>query len=106
MCTYSLINLLLDKLKSAIKISSEIASIILSKMVSISNSKNNFPCKLLLTDQQIVNFVRLLRIICLLYRIIKDANKFQRQQNQVKFLGRLLGPLTKTGLPLMQNMPT
>ena len=65
----SLISLLLDKLKSAIKSSSEVTSIILSSMVSISDSKNKFSVKLLLTDQQIVNFVRLFQI---------DANKFQR----------------------------
>ena len=64
-----LISLLLDKLKSAIKSSSEVTSIILSSMVSISDSKNKFSVKLLLTDQQIVNFVRLFQI---------DANKFQR----------------------------
>ena len=65
----SLISLLVDKLKSAIKSSSEVTSIILSSMVSISDSKNKFSVKLLLTDQQIVNFVRLFQI---------DANKFQR----------------------------
>ena len=65
----SLISLLLDKLKSAIKSSSEVTSIILSSMVSISDSKNRFSDKLLLTDQQIVNFVSLFQI---------DANKFQR----------------------------
>ena len=65
----SLISLLLDKLKSAIKSSSEVTSIILSSMVSISDSKNKFSDKLLLTDQQIVNFVSLFQI---------DANKFQR----------------------------
>ena len=65
----SLISLLLDKLKSAIKSSSEVTSIILSSMVSISDGKNKFSDKLLLTDQQIVNFVRLFQI---------DANKFQR----------------------------
>ena len=65
----SLISLLLDKLKSAIKSSSEVTSIILSSMVSISDIKNKFSDKLLLTDQQIVNFVRLFQI---------DANKFQR----------------------------
>ena len=101
MCTYSSINLLLDKLKSAIKISSEITSIILSNMVSIPNSKNNFSCKLLLTDQQIVNFVRLLRIICLLCRLSKTQTNFKDNR-----LRRLLGPLTKTGLPLMKNMAT
>ena len=65
----SLIGLLLDKLKSAIKSSSEVTSVILSSMVSISDGKNKFSDKLLLTDQQIVNFVRLFQI---------DANKFQR----------------------------
>lgn len=65
----SLISLLLDKLKSAIKSSSEVTSIILSSMVSISDIKNKFSDKLLLTDQQIVNFVRLFQI---------DANKFQK----------------------------
>ena len=65
----SLISLLLDKLKSAIKSSSEVTSIILSSMVSISDGKNKFSDKLLLTDQQIVNFVRLFQI---------DANKFQK----------------------------
>ena len=65
----SLISLLLDKLKSAIKSSSEVTSIILSSMVSISDIKNKFSDKLLLTDQQIVNFVRLFQI---------DADKFQK----------------------------
>ena len=68
----------LNKLKSSIKNEIDVVLRISSNMVGNSNDNTNFPHELLLTNRQVAN-IR-------------------------KFLGRLLGPLLKTGLPLMKSV--
>ena len=69
----------------------------------IGDNETNFPHKLLLTNRQVEN----------LHKAFDDKSstdiKLSRTQisKMIKsggFLGRLLGPLLKTGLPLMKNV--
>ena len=96
-------NLQLNKLKSGIKNGTEVPLKILSNVVSDSNDENNFPHKLLLTNTQVSR-------LCKAFANNFSANiKLSKTQlHKIRqsggFLGRLLGPLLKTGLPLMRNV--
>ena len=69
-----------------------------------SNDETNFPHRLLLTNTQVSRF-------CKAFANNSSANiKLSRTQlykieQSGGFLGRLLGPLLKTGLPLIGNVP-
>ena len=89
----------LNKLKSAIKNETEVMLRVLSSM--IGNNETNSPHELLLTDRQISSLlksfannlpadIRLSRIQ--LSKMIQSGG----------FLSRLLGPLLKTGLPVIK----
>ena len=73
-----------------------------SNVISDSNGETNFPHKLLLTNREFSKF-------CKVFGNNSSANiKFSNSQlSKIKkswgFLGRLLGPLSKIGLPLMKN---
>ena len=75
----------LSKLKSAIKNETDVVLRLSSNMVSNSNDNTNFPNELLLTNRQVENIRKAL--------VQSGA-----------FFGRLLGPLLKTGLPLMKSV--
>ena len=92
-------NLQFNILKSAIKNETEVVLRLLSNM--IGNNETNFPHKLLLTDRQVSSLrksfaspssadIKLSKIQ--LSKIIQSGG----------FLSRLLGPLLKTGLPLIK----
>ena len=72
-------------------------------MIGSSNDKNNFPHKLLFTDTQVSK-------ICKAFANGSSANiKLSKTQlckigQSGGFLGRLLGLLLKTGLPLIGNL--
>ena len=87
----------LNQLKSRIKNGTELTLKISSNVVGDSNNGNNFPHKLLLTNTQVSNSssadVKLSKTQ--LYKIGQLGG----------FLCRLLGPLLKTGLPLIGNVP-
>ena len=91
----------LNKLKSAIKNETEVVLRLSSNM--IGDNETDFPHKLLLTNRQVSNLrkafanhssvdIRLLKT--LLSKMIQSGG----------YLGRLLGPLLKTGLPLIKNV--
>ena len=91
----------LNKLKSAIKNESEVVLRLSSNM--IGNNDNKCPHVLLLTNRQVSNFrktfaknsstdIKLSKIQ--LPKMIQSGG----------FLSRLLGPLLKTGLPLIKNV--
>ena len=65
----------------------------------IGDNEINFPHKLLLINRQLQIFVKSLQII---YQQISNYQKLNYQSG--KFLGRLLGPLIKTWLPLIKNV--
>ena len=93
----------LIKLKSAIENGTEVTLNLSSNLVGGSNDKTNFPHKLLLTNTQVSK-------LCKAFANNSSAN-IKLSKTQVHkigqsggFLGRLLGPLLKIGLPLIGNV--
>ena len=91
----------LNKLKSAIKNETEGVIRLLSNM--IGDNETNFPHKWLLTNRQVSN-------LCKAFAN-NSSTKIKLSKTQISkmiqsggFLGRLLGPLLKTGLPLIKNV--
>ena len=91
----------LNKLKSAIKNKTEVVLRLSSNMVD--DDVTNFPHKLLLTSRQVANLRKAFAI-----RSLADIKLSKTQLSGMVqlegFLGRLFGPLLKTGLPLMKNV--
>ena len=91
----------LHKLKSAIKDETEVVLRLSSNM--IGDNEDNFPHKLLLTKRQVANLRK-----AFTNHSSTDINLSKTQLSKMiqsgGFLGRLLGPLLKTGLPLMKNV--
>ena len=72
-------------------------------MIGNSNHETSFPHKLLLTNRQVSNLSKAFAN--------KSSTDIKLSKTQLSkmiqlggFLGRLLGPLLKTGLPLMKNV--
>ena len=99
----NLSNSQLNKLKSTIKNETDLVLISSSNMIDNSDDENNFPHKLLLTNRQVANlrnaFANYLSI-----NIKLSKTHLSRIMKLGGFLGRLLGPLLKTGLPLMRSV--
>ena len=93
----------LYKLKSAIKNGTEVVLRLSSNIIDDSNDKTNFPHQLLLTNRQKANlrkaFGNHLSTDIKLSKI-----KLSKMIQTGGFLGRLLGPLLKAGLPLIKNV--
>ena len=91
----------LNKLKSAIKNESEVVLRLSPNM--IGDNETNFPHQLLLTNRQVAN-------ICKAFAsnssidIKLSKTQLSKMIQSGGFLGRLLGPLLKTGLPLIKNV--
>ena len=96
-----LLNSQLNKLKSAIKNESEVVLRLSSNM--IVDDATNFSHKLLLTNRQVANLRK-----AFANNLSTDIKLSKTQlSNMIQsegFLGRLLGPLLKTGLPLIKNV--
>ena len=93
----------LNKLKSQIKNDTEVTLKLSSNVVGDSNDENNFPCKLLLTNTQVLRVWKAF--------VSGSSSNIQSSKTQLHkagpsggFLGRLLGPVLKTGLSLMKNV--
>ena len=91
----------LNKLKSAIKKKSEVVLRLSSNM--ISDDETNFSHKLLITNREVANLRKAFAD--------KSSNDIKLSKTQISkmiqsggFLVRLLGPLLKTGLPLIKNV--
>ena len=69
----------------------------------IDDNETNFPHKLLLTNIQISN-LRKAFANHLSADIILSKTQLSKMIQSGGFLGRLLGPLRKTGLPLIKNV--
>ena len=95
-------NLQLNKLKFGIKDNNEVILKLSSNVADDSNDENNFPHKLLLTN---TNVSRLHKAFA--NNSSANINLSKTQLHEIGqsggFLGRLLGPLLKTGLPLMKH---
>ena len=93
----------LCKLKSGIKIGTEVTLKIFSNAIGDSNDENNFPHKLLSTNTQVSN-------LCKTFANNPSA-KIKLSKNQLHeigqpggFLIRILGPIVRTGLSLMKSV--
>ena len=91
----------LNKLKSAIKNETEVVLRLSSNM--IGNSKTDFAHKLLLTNRQVAN-LRKAFATYLSTDIKLSKIQLSKMIQSGGFLGKLLGPLLKTGLPLIKNV--
>ena len=91
----------LNKFKSAIKNETEVVLRLSSNM--IGDNETNFPHKLLLTNRQVAN-LRKAFANYLSTDIKLSKTQISKMMQSEGFLGRLLGPLLKAGLPLMNNV--
>ena len=90
----------LNKLKSPIKNKTELDLRLSSNM--IGDNETNFPLKLSLTNRQVANLRKAFAD--------KSSNDIKLSKSQITkmmqsggFIGRLLGPLLNTGLPLIKK---
>ena len=96
-------NYQVNKLKSRIKNGIEVTLKLSSNTVGDYNDENNFIHKLLLTNTQVLRFFKAFAN--------NSSGNIKLSKNQLNkigqsggLLGRLLGQLLKTGLPLMNNV--
>ena len=94
-------NLQLNKLKLAITNETEVVLRLSSNM--IGDNETNFPHKFLLTNRQVSN-LRKAFTNYLSTDIKLSKTQLSKMMQSGGFLGRLLGPLLKTGLPLIKNV--
>ena len=93
----------LNKLKSAIKNETDVVLRLSSNMVGNSGDNTNFCHELLLTNRQVANIRKAFA------NNLSTDIKFSKAQlskmiQSGGFLGKLLGPLLRTGLPLMKSV--
>ena len=93
----------LNKLKSGIKNGTDVTLKISSNVVGDSNDENNFPHKLLLTNIK-VSKLRKAFANNSSANIKLSKTQLHKIGQSGGFLGRLLGPLLKTGLSLIGNV--
>ena len=91
----------LIKLKSAIKNEIEVVLRLSSNMIGYDET--NLPYKLLLTNRQVANLHKAFANKSLT-NIMLSKTQLSKMVQLGGFLGRLLGPLLKTGLLLMENI--
>ena len=98
-------NLKLNKLKSAIKNETDVVIRTSPNMIRDTNDQTNFPHELLLADRQVSSIRKAFS-----NNSSADIKFSKTQLSQMiqsgGFLGKLLGPLLKTGLRLIKNVIT
>ena len=93
----------LNKLNSAIKNETDVILRLSSNMIGSSDDETNFPHKLLLTNRPVAN-------LCIAFAnylsvdIKLSKTRLSKMMQSGGFLARLLGPLLKTELPLMESV--
>ena len=93
----------LNKLKSSIKNETDVVLRISSNMVGNSNDNTNFPNELLLTNRQVAS-IRKAFVKNISVDIKLSKTQLSKMIQSGGFLGKLLGPLLKTGLLLIKNV--
>ena len=92
----------LNKLKSSINNETDVV-LRISNMVSNSNDNTNSPHALLLTNRQVANIRKAFANHSSIdIKLLKT--QLSKMIQSGGFLGKLLGPLLKTGLPLMKSV--
>ena len=89
----------LNKLKAAIQNENDVVITLSPNMIGDSNDKTNFPHELLLTDRQ-VSSIRKAFSNNSSVDIKFSKTQLSKMIQSGGFLGKLLGPLLKIGLPL------
>ena len=92
-----------NKLKSAIKNETDVVLRLSSNMIGNSGDNTNFPHELLLTNRQVSN-LRKDFANHLSTDIKLSKTQLSKMIQSGGFFCRLLGPLLKTGLPLMKSV--
>ena len=93
----------LNKLKSQIKNGAEVNLNLSSNVTGDSNDETNFLYKLLFTDRKVSRLCKALANISSANMKVSKTQLSKIAQSG-EFLGRLLEPLLKTGLPLMKKL--
>ena len=93
----------LNKLKSAIKNEADVVLRLSSNTVGNSGDNTNFPHELLLTNRQVAN-IRKASANNLSTDIKFSKTQLSKMIQSGGFLGKLLGLLLKTGLPLIKSV--
>ena len=93
----------LNKLKFAIKNETDLVIRLSPNMIRDSNDQTNFPHELLLRNRQ-VSIIRKVFSNNSSVDIKFSKTQLSKMIHSGGFLGRLLGPLLKTGLPLIKNV--
>ena len=99
------LNTQLNKLKSAITNENEVVIRLSPSMIGDSTDQTNFPHELLLTDRQVSSIRRAFANNSFVDIKFSKA-RLPKMIQLGEFLGKLLGPLLRTGLPLMKNVIT
>ena len=95
----------LNILKAAIKNENDVVISLSPNMIGDSNDKGNFPHELLLTDRQ-VSSIRKAFATNSSVDIKFSKTQLSKMIQSGGFLGKLLGLLLETGLPLIKNVIT
>ena len=95
----------LNKWKSAIKNETEVVLRLSHNMIGNFNDEANFPHELLLTDRQVSSIHKALANNSSV-DIKFSKTQLSKMIQSGEFLGELLGPLPKTGLPLIKSVIT
>ena len=95
----------LNKLKSAIKNENDVVIRLSPNMIGDSNDKTNFPHELVLTGRQVSSNRKAFSNNSS-FDIKFSKTQLSKMRQSGGFLGKLLGPLLKTGLPLIKNVIT
>ena len=93
----------LNKFNSPIKNETEVLLRLLSNKVGNSDDETNFPHKSLLTNRQVAK-LRKTFANYLSTEIKLSKTQLSKMIKSGGFLGRILGPLLKTGLPLTKHV--
>ena len=93
----------LNKLKSAIKNKTDVVLRLSSNMIINSEDETNFPHKLSLTNRRVANLPKAFANY-LSTDIKLPKTQLSKMIQLGGFIGKLLGPLLRTGLPLMKNV--
>ena len=110
MTQYNRVNVILsnshlNKLKSAIKNENDVVIKLSPNIIGDCNDQTNFPHELLLRDRQASSIRKAFS-----NNSSVDIKFWKTQLSKMiqpeGFLGRLLGPLLKTGIPLIKNVIT
>ena len=95
----------LNKLKSVIKNETDVVIRLSPNMIGDSNNKGNFPHELLLTNRQVSSIRKAFSNNSSL-DIKFSKTQLSKMVQSGRFLVKFLGPLLKTGLPLIKYVIT